>query len=73
MWDVNSTQEWVQVTQRANRNYNQQFGYSEGNKNFRQLAPDLRGEDSSLRDIDTDWLDEALNQSGPLGGAPTQK
>ena len=65
LWEMNNTQQWLNVTQEAFSDYNQQFGYQPSDPDFRELHPDLQ-EGSPLRDISTDWLGDAIYQNAPI-------
>lgn len=65
LWEMNNTQQYIELTQAAYDAYNQQNNLKRGDKDFRFLHPDLTG-NSPLLGINEDWIGDVTNQNAPI-------
>ena len=57
LYNMNNTDQYIEISQEAFDNYNSEYGYSVGDPEFRALHPDLQA-GSRYRDINTPWVDD---------------
>ena len=65
LWEMNNTQQYIGLTQDAFDAFNTQNGLDPSDPSFLELHPDLQS-GSRYRDINTPWLDDAINENAPI-------